>query len=60
MRGGALALAGRTGMRGVDLMANLRDAGPAALLIVSVVNVLIGAILAFVGAVQLRKFAADA
>jgi len=47
-------------MRGVDLMANLRDAGPAALLIVSVVNVLIGAILAFVGAVQLRKFAADA
>jgi len=44
-------------MRGVDLLANLRDAGPAALLIV---NVLIGAILAFVGAVQLRKFAADA
>lgn len=60
VRGGALALVGRTGMRGVDLMANLRDAGPAALLIVSVVNVLIGAILAFVGAVQLRKFAADA
>jgi len=60
VRGGALALVGRTGMRGVDLMANLRDAGPAALLIVSVVNVLIGAIIAFVGAVQLRKFAADA
>ena len=60
VRGGALALVGRTGMRSGDLMANLRDAGPAALLIVSVVNVLIGAILAFVGAVQLRKFAADA
>ena len=30
-----------------------------ALIIVSVVNFLIGAILAFVGAVQLRKFAAD-
>ena len=60
VRGGALALVGRTGMRGVDLMANMRDAGPAALLIVGVVNVLIGAILAFVGAVQLRKFAADA
>ena len=38
---------------------NIRDAGPSALIIVSVVNFLIGAILAFVGAVQLRKFAAD-
>ncbi len=47
-------------MRGVDLLADLRDAGPAALAIVGVVNVLIGAILAFVGAAQLRKFAADA
>jgi phospholipid/cholesterol/gamma-HCH transport system permease protein len=37
----------------------MRDAGPSALIIVSVVNFLIGAILAFVGAVQLRKFAAD-
>ena len=33
--------------------------GRSALIIVSVVNFLIGAILAFVGAVQLRKFAAD-
>lgn len=57
--GGALALTGRARMRAVDLFANIRDAGPSALIIISVVNFLIGAILAFVGAVQLRKFAAD-
>jgi phospholipid/cholesterol/gamma-HCH transport system permease protein len=57
--GAVLALTGRARMRSVDLFANIRDAGPSALIIVSVVNFLIGAILAFVGAVQLRKFAAD-
>jgi phospholipid/cholesterol/gamma-HCH transport system permease protein len=59
LRGAALAPLGRARMRRVDLVANTRDAGPSALIIVSVVNFLIGAILAFVGAVQLRKFAAD-
>ena len=54
-----LALRGRARMRTVDLLSNISDAGPSALLIVGVVNFLIGAILAFVGAVQLRKFAAD-
>lgn len=54
--GGALALTGRARMRAVDLFANIRDAGPSALIIVSVVNFLIGAILAFVGAVQLQQF----
>ncbi|WP_342630280.1 ABC transporter permease [Nguyenibacter vanlangensis] len=58
-RGGLAALAGRGRMRMTDLMDNIRDAGPSALLIVSVVNFLVGAILAFVGAVQLRRFAAD-
>ncbi|MDR3531256.1 MAG: ABC transporter permease [Rhodopila sp.] len=58
-QGGVLAVAGRARMRAVDLLGNIRDAGPSALIIVSVVNFLIGAILAFVGAVQLRKFAAD-
>jgi phospholipid/cholesterol/gamma-HCH transport system permease protein len=58
-RGGVRALAGRARMRAVDLLGNIRDSGPSALIIVSVVNFLIGAILAFVGAVQLRKFAAD-
>ena len=59
LRGGALAVLGRAHMRKVDLFANIRDAGPSALTIVGVVNFLVGAILAFVGAVQLRKFAAD-
>jgi phospholipid/cholesterol/gamma-HCH transport system permease protein len=58
--GSVKAPLGRTRIRGVDLLANLRDAGPSALIIVSVVNFLVGAILAFVGAAQLRKFAADA
>jgi phospholipid/cholesterol/gamma-HCH transport system permease protein len=58
-RGCVLALTGRARMRAVDLLGNISDAGPSALVIVSVVNFLIGAILAFVGAVQLRKFAAD-
>jgi len=46
-------------MRGVDLLTCTYDAGIAALPIVTVVNVLVGGILAFVGAVQLRKFGAD-
>ncbi len=57
--GGVRALTRNAHMRAVDLLGNIRDAGPSALIIVSVVNFLIGAILAFVGAVQLRKFAAD-
>jgi phospholipid/cholesterol/gamma-HCH transport system permease protein len=57
--GGVRAVSGRARMRAVDLLGNISDAGPSALIIVSVVNFLIGAILAFVGAVQLRKFAAD-
>jgi phospholipid/cholesterol/gamma-HCH transport system permease protein len=59
VKGAALALAARARIRAVDLLANVRDAGPQALLIVGTVNFLVGAILAFVGAVQLRKFAAD-
>ena len=58
-KGAVLALTARARMRAVDLLANIRDAGPQALAIVGVVNFLVGAILAFVGAVQLRKFAAD-
>nr|WP_220791520.1 ABC transporter permease [Gluconacetobacter tumulicola] len=58
-RGGVASVTGRGRMRLTDLMSNIRNAGPSALLIVSVVNFLVGAILAFVGAVQLRKFAAD-
>ena len=46
-------------MRGVDLLACVRRAGQGALPIVALVNVLVGAILAFMGEVQLRKFGAD-
>jgi phospholipid/cholesterol/gamma-HCH transport system permease protein len=53
------AARGRARMRGVDLLACMYDTGLAALPIVMVVNVLVGAILAFVGAVQLRRFGAD-
>ncbi|WP_428377542.1 MlaE family ABC transporter permease [Lichenicoccus sp.] len=58
LRAGAASL-GRAKMRTHDLLDNLYDAGPAALLIITVVNVLVGAILAFVGVVQLRRLAAD-
>lgn len=58
-RATATMASGRARMRMIDLADDIRDAGPAALLIVGVVNFLVGAILAFIGAVQLRKFAAD-
>jgi len=50
---------GRARMRGADLIADLNDAGPRALLIVGIVNFLVGAILAFVGAGELRRFGAE-
>jgi phospholipid/cholesterol/gamma-HCH transport system permease protein len=59
VEGALRAMIAKAMIRGDDLFANIRDAGPSALIIVSVVNFLIGAILAFVGAVQLRRFAAD-
>ena len=55
----AAALAGRARMRPTDLLGAMRDAGIGALPIVAVVNLLVGGILAFVGAVQLRRFGAD-
>ncbi len=42
-----------------DLMFFLQDAGPSSLGIVTLISVLIGMILAFVGAVQLEKFGAS-
>jgi phospholipid/cholesterol/gamma-HCH transport system permease protein len=53
------ALIGRSRMRWVDFLACTRDAGISALPIVLIVNILMGGILAFVGAVQLQKFGAD-
>ena len=37
----------------------MRETGPGALIIITIVNLLVGAILAFVGAVQLRRFGAQ-
>jgi phospholipid/cholesterol/gamma-HCH transport system permease protein len=58
LRSGA-ALAGRARMRRQDLFTCMRDAGFAALPIVAIVNLLVGGILAFVGAVQLKRFGAE-
>ncbi len=58
LRSGA-AIRGRALIRRVDLLDCLRDAGVSALPIVIIVNLLMGGILAFVGAVQLRRFGAD-
>jgi len=46
-------------MRGIDFLTCVQNAGVFALLIVSVVNLLVGGIIAFVGAVELRRFGAD-
>lgn len=47
---------GRAWSRGQDILQLMRDSGAAALGIVAIVNGMIGGILAFVGAVQLRRF----
>jgi phospholipid/cholesterol/gamma-HCH transport system permease protein len=54
----AAAFVRRCQTRAADVAVLVREAGPGALAIVAVVNCLIGAILAFVGAMQLRKFGA--
>lgn len=48
-----------TRMQGGDLLDAVYRAGPSALPIVGVVTLLLGAILAFIGAVQLRKLGAE-
>lgn len=49
---------GRAQARWVDFMALIRETGAASLPVVTVVNLLIGAVLGFVGAVQLAAFGA--
>ncbi|KXV62792.1 MlaE family ABC transporter permease [Acetobacter orleanensis] len=58
-KGACKALTGKSGMRLKDLASDIWNAGPSALLIVGIVNFLVGAILAFVGLVELRRFAAE-
>jgi len=50
---------GRVRTRAADVLVLMREAGAGALAIVAVVNGLVGGILAFVGAVQLRRFGAE-
>ncbi|WP_353846599.1 ABC transporter permease [Methylobacter sp.] len=50
---------GKARFRAVDLFLYIQDAGPAALAIVTLISLLVGLILAFVGAVQLAMFGAQ-
>ena len=50
---------GKAKFRRVDLMLTLEECGPKALPIVTLISVLIGLILALVGAIQLRQFGAQ-
>jgi phospholipid/cholesterol/gamma-HCH transport system permease protein len=52
------AFAGRTRTRAIDVLQLMQEAGPGALGIVTIVNGLVGAILAFIAAVQLQRFGA--
>lgn len=53
------AIRGRARMRGSDFWLALQQSGPGALPIVALIAVLVGLILAFVGAVQLEAFGAQ-
>ncbi len=50
---------GRAIMRNVDLWREMDNCGPKALLIVSLISFMVGLILAFVGAIQLKTFGAQ-
>ena len=52
-------LRGKARFRAVDLVLCIQEAGPGALAIVSLISLLVGLILAFVGAVQLSMFGAQ-
>lgn len=52
-------LRGRARFRYSDLFFQIESAGPSALMIVTLISILVGMILAFVGAVQLRMFGAE-
>jgi len=55
----AAALGSKARTRLGDLLDFMEDAGVAALPTVAVINILVGAIVAFVGALQLRRFGAE-
>jgi len=53
------SIGGKAHFRPIDFWMNIRDCGPSALPIITLISVLIGLILAFVGAVQLTLFGAE-
>ncbi len=55
----ARLLGGRARMRWRDVWEAMADGGPNSLMIVTVISALIGMILAFIGAMELRKFGAE-
>ncbi len=57
--GGFNLLRGRARLRLSDLFYQIEAAGPSALMIITLISTLVGMILAFVGAVQLRLFGAE-
>lgn len=50
---------GRSDMRAVDAVSCLRQSGPKAIAIISLISVLVGMILAYLGMVQLSQFGAE-
>jgi phospholipid/cholesterol/gamma-HCH transport system permease protein len=50
---------GRARFRGIDLWLNIQECGPSAVPIITLISLLVGLILAFVGAVQLALFGAQ-
>ncbi len=58
-RAGYNLIRGQARMRASDLFYQVEAAGPSALMIVTLISTLVGMILAFVGAVQLRLFGAE-
>ena len=50
---------GRSHMRWTDLLSCLNQAGPQALAIITLISILVGMILAYLGMVQLRQFGAE-
>lgn len=59
LQAGGVLLIGKARFRLVDLWIALQEAGPGALGIVTLISLLVGLILAFVGAVQLAMFGAQ-
>ncbi len=52
-------ITGRSHMRGVDALTSLSQAGPKAIGIITLISILVGMILAYLGMIQLQQFGAE-